>query len=104
MSTNKAVKYRDTSTITFTVKDAAGVAVSLAGSTVRLLAQPYVGGGAVELDSSPGAGTGTVEHQLTGTLAVGTYRLEVEVTAAGGAITTAPSFGYAVLVVQPDLL
>lgn len=103
MSTTKSVKYRDTNTITLTVKDAAGVAVNLSGSTVRVLAQPVSGGEATVLTSSLGAGTGTVVHQLTGTLAIGTYRLEVEVTLAGE-ITTAPSSGYATLRVEPDLL
>jgi hypothetical protein len=105
VSTNKVVKYRDTSTITFTVKDAAKVPVNLSGSTVRLLAQPVGGGGETTvLASSLGAGTGAVEHTLTGTLDVDTYRVEVEVTAADGAITTAPSDGYAVLEVKRDLL
>lgn len=96
------VKRGDTNLITLTVKDSAGVAVNLSGSTVRLLAVPISGGGATVLSASLGAGTGTVEHLLTGTLAVGTYSLEVEVT-QGGVVTTAPSEGYATLIVTPDL-
>lgn len=45
---------------------------------------------------------GRVEHQLTGTLAVGTYLLEIEVT-RGSEITTVPSDGYSQLIVVADL-
>lgn len=97
------IKAGDTHTITFTIKDSAGAAVDLTGSTPRVVARPLSGGAAVELTSALGVDAGTVEHTLTGTLAAGTYHIEVEITASGGAITTAPSDGYATLKVAPDL-
>lgn len=96
------VKRRDTHPITLTVKDPSGAAVDLAGWMVRLLARPALGGPAVVLASALGAGLGTVTHQLTGALPAAAYRLEVESTLAG-VIVTAPSSGYAILSVVPDL-
>lgn len=97
------VKLGDTHTITFTLKDSAGAVVDLTGSTPRVIARALGGGAAVVLVSALGVDPGTVTHTLTGTLAAGTYHIEVEITASGGAITTAPSAGYATLTVAPDL-
>ena len=96
------VKFGDTHVITFTVKDSDNAPHDLAGATVRVLARPVGGGDFIVLTSALGAGTGTVTHTLTGTLAVGSYSIEVEVTQSG-AIITAPSAGYANLTVVPNL-
>ena len=97
------VKSGDTHSITLTVNDSAGSPVDLTGSTIRLLARINDDSAAmVELTSALGAGTGEVTHTLTGTLPVGTYNVEVEAT-IGGVTTTAPTEGYATLVVTQDL-
>lgn len=97
------VKRGDTHELVFTIRNARKKPVDLTGSTVRILAQPWNGGATFELDSSLGEKTGTVVHQLTGDLAVGTYRLEIEVTDGEGVITTMPSNGYEMLIVLDDL-
>jgi hypothetical protein len=98
------VKFGDTHTVTFTVKDSAGVPVDLSGATIRVLA--VLDGDAdqttIVLASALGGGTGEVTHTLTGTLPVGTYSIEVEVT-QGGTVISAPSAGYATLQVVAGL-
>lgn len=96
------VKRGDTHAITFTVNDEAGAPIDLTGSTVRLLAKLQGGSTLETLAASLGGTTGTVVHNLDGDLAVGTYDVEVEVT-LGGVITTAPTDGYATLIVTQDL-
>jgi hypothetical protein len=99
------VKYGDTHAITFTVLDPDGAPVDLTGATVRVLAVSArgVGNDTIELASSISVAVeGTVVHQLTGTLPVGPYNVEVEVT-QGSVVTTAPSAGYATLKVVADI-
>jgi hypothetical protein len=103
MSTLPAVKFRDTNTITLTVRDGAGAPVNLAGATCRVIARLETGGTPTVLASVLGPDTGTLVHQLTGTLPAGVYLVEVEVT-LGGLITTGPSSTYGKLRVVPDLL
>jgi hypothetical protein len=101
---SNTVKSGDTHAITLTVFDDVGAPVDLTGSTVRLLAKLAAGGTLEVLDATLDAAptTGMVHHTLTGTLVAGTYNVEVEVT-LGGVITTAPTEGYATLIVTPDL-
>lgn len=96
------VKYGDTHDVIFTVKDVYRRPVDLTGATTRILAQPVAGGSLQVLESSLGVKKGTVVHSLTGTLPVGVYRIEVELTNAG-VVTTAPSSGYGTLDVVADL-
>lgn len=101
---SNVVKHGDTHQITFTVKDSTGAAKNLTGASVRILAS-LVGttDPPVELASSvPSPTSGQVLHTLTGTLAAGTYNVEVEATIAG-VIATAPTEGYGQLIVRPDL-
>lgn len=103
---SNTVKKGDTHAITLTVFDTVGstpTPLDLTGATVRLLAKAGEATTVVltaTLDADPT--TGIVHHTLTGTLPAGTYKVEVEVT-QGGAITTAPTTGYATLIVEDDL-
>lgn len=101
------IKAGDTHTITLTVSEPdgtpAGTPVDLTGSTPRVVARPIGDGDPIELESSLGTDLGTVLHTLTGTLPAGAYHIEVEMTASDGAITRAPSEGYAVLRIVPTL-
>lgn len=97
------VKAHDTHDITLTVTSD-GAAVNLTGATVRVLARP-VGSSATptELDVTVTDATGgIITHTLTGTLDVGPWDVEVEVTKAGATVTY-PTTGYERLDVQPDL-
>lgn len=103
---SNTVKQGDTHSITLTVYDTVAgtpTPLNLTGATVRLLAK--LGADALiiltaSINADPA--TGKVHHTLTGTLEPGTYNIEVEVT-QGGTITTAPTTGFATLVVTPDL-
>jgi hypothetical protein len=98
------IKHRDTHALVLGVRDSDGDVVNLTGATTRLLIRPR--GQAVEGTVLPATVTdataGQVTHILTGTLAVGAYDLEVEIT-QNGAITTTPTDGYVTLVVQQDV-
>lgn len=98
------VKHGDTHEITFTIRDSNNNnrLVDLTGAAVRLLARQGKTGPTQVLSASPGPTKGTVVHQLTGTLPVGTYWIEVEIT-SDGVVTTAPYDGYAFLDVIEDL-
>lgn len=62
--------------------------MDLTGTTVRLLARQGRNGTPFVLPSAiTDAAGGIVTHTLTGTLAVGTYQVELEVTAAGEIVT-----------------
>lgn len=72
-------------------------------ATVRLLAKRRNGGEMEELSSYIiDREQGLVGHKLDGTLAVGIYDLEIEVT-QGDTIQTVPSENYAQLYVTQDL-
>jgi hypothetical protein len=77
--------------------------MNLAGCTVRLLAQKN--GATQELATViTDAPNGIVTHTLDGTLDIGTYKVELEVTRAGdNLIVTFPNKGYETLVVAADL-
>jgi hypothetical protein len=78
------------------------VPLNLTGSTVRLVAKKP-GFPAVVLPTTiVDAANGVVEHVLTGTLAVGNYLVEMEVT-NGATVVTAPTDSYENLIVIPDL-
>lgn len=97
------VKRGDTNDITLTIKDDNNEPVDLTGATVKVIANPVGGGSAETLAPTVlGSDPGTVVHTLTGNLAAGTYQVEVEVT-KDGVITTAPTTGYATLIVEADL-
>lgn len=97
------VKHGDTHAIYLIVADAKTKApVDITGSTVVINIKMKNGTPialAAVVDDGP---AGRVRHQLTGTLAVGTYAMEVELTKSG-VITTTPTIGTDTLVVQPDI-
>lgn len=97
------VKRGDTHTITLTVTSG-GQPVDLTGATIRLLARRTgTSGEPTILDATvTDAAAGQLTHTLTGTLAVGPWDMETEVT-RDEATTTYPTEGYARLDVQPDL-
>lgn len=99
------VKRGDTGQITLTVKDDTGAPVDLTGFTSLRVLALSIGSTDPAIELLPvalGAGTGEVVHTCTGNLAVGTYNVEVEET-SGGVKTTAPTVGYATLIVDADL-
>ena len=76
--------------------------LDLTGSTVRIVARPRTGDAIVLASTVIDAAEGLVQHVLTGTLALGTYKVELEVT-DGAEIITFPNNGYTTLTVIPDL-
>lgn len=90
------VKRGDTHDITLTVN------ADLTGATTRLLARGPDATVAVLAHTITDAVGGVVTHTLTGLLTAGIYYLELEITRAGK-ITTAPTVGYLILEVAPDL-
>lgn len=90
------VKHGDKHDITWTVNG------DLTGATVRLLARSQAGVTTELACTVTDAENGEITHTLTGSLEVGTYRVEVEVT-KDGKVTTFPSDGYGTLTVQRDL-
>lgn len=90
------IKRGDKYPLTFTVN------MDLTGASVRLLVKSPLGL-VEELPSAiQDASAGTVVHHLTGTLAPGTYTVELEVT-QGGQIVTFPSASFEELRVVNDL-
>lgn len=97
------VKRGDTHTITLAVSSD-GAPVDLTSATVRILVRPTGSSTtstelAATVTDAPG---GTLTHTLTGTLAVGPWDVEVEVT-RDGQITTYPSTGFERINMRPDL-
>ncbi len=76
--------------------------LDLTGATVRIVARPLVGAPVVLASTITDAAEGLVTHQLDGTLPLGTYKVELEVT-DGEEIITFPNNGYSSLTVIPDL-
>lgn len=76
--------------------------LDLGTATVRLIARPRTGDPIPLTATITDAAEGLVQHTLTGTLATGTYKVELEVTDAGEIITF-PNNGYSSLTVIPDL-
>lgn len=76
--------------------------MDLTGSTVRLVAKPRRGNPIVLACTVTDATDGLVTHTLTGTLAEGSYSVELEVT-AGSEVVTFPNDGYTTLTVIADL-
>lgn len=75
----------------------------LTASSVRLIARDKKTKVVTFLAATvPNPGQGIVEHKLTGTLPVGKYFVELEITRDDG-IYSAPSNGYELLCVLPDL-
>lgn len=74
----------------------------LTGTTFRLLARRKGSKTPIELNATQTLNTGEVEHMLTGTLAVGTYEVELEVT-DGGEVMTFPNRGYETLTIVDDI-
>ena len=97
------IKHRDTHNLVLNVGSVGG-AVDLTGASVRILIRPRgeVVEGEVLTASVTDPLTGQITHALTGTIAVGVYDLEVEIT-QGGRISTTPTDGYVTLVVQQDV-
>lgn len=95
------VRYGDTGTVTFTIKEDKEP-VDLSGASVQLLARKIPGSTSIELPATLGAATGTVLHQLSGELPVGVYLILIKVI-DDGVLTNAPTEGYEVLYVDPSM-
>ena len=78
------------------------VPADLTGSTVRLLARRGANPPVVLVSSIASAQGGVVQHDLDGTLTVGLYAVELEIT-QGAKIITAPTDTYENLRVIADL-
>lgn len=74
--------------------------LDLSGGTAKVFVTPSVGGTAQQFNASLNGNI--VTWALDGTLNVGKYKLEVQVTVSGF-IVTAPNDGWAELVVLQDL-
>lgn len=95
----KIVKQRDTHTVRWQIPG-----FNLTGCTVRVLIKRDDVVTTLAAAIVEPATDGIVEHKLTGTLAVGDYLVEIEVTeTASGEITTAPTENYGRLRVIADL-
>lgn len=92
------VKQGDQFPVTFTVNH------DLTGATVRLLVRHLTRTG--DLEELPhavtDAATGTITHNLDGTWGLGRHFIELEIAQAGE-IRTAPTDGYYVIRIEPDL-
>lgn len=78
------------------------VPADLTGSTVRLIARRGANPAQVLASTVVNAQGGVVQHVLTGTLTVGTYAVELEIT-QGANIITAPTDSFENLRVIADL-
>ena len=78
------------------------VGISLVGATVRLVAKRKGFDSIVLPTTITDAANGVVQHTLTGTLAVGDYRVEMEIS-RDDQIVTAPTDTYENFRVIPDL-
>lgn len=78
------------------------VGVNLTGATVRVLARRGSGDTIVLPNTVTDLTGGVIVHNTDGTLEVGNYDVEVEIT-RNGKPQTAPSSGYARLTVARDL-
>lgn len=97
MESRLIIKRGDKHDVQLTISNAPA---SLVGGTVKVLVTPSLGG---TTQTFTGSLIGNVvTWSLDGTLDVGNYRLEVEVT-VGALIVTAPSDGTMGLVVLQDL-
>ncbi len=76
--------------------------LDLTGASVRVVARPRNGDPIILASTLLDAAAGVVQHMLTGTLALGSYKVELEVT-DGAEIITFPNNSYASLTVIPDL-
>lgn len=74
---------------------------NLANGFVKVMVTPSIGGPVTQFDATIDADNVVFWH-LDGSLAVGRYRLEVQVT-VGTEIVTAPSDGWMELIVLQDL-
>lgn len=93
------VKHGDSSLLSWSIN------ADLTGADVRLLARSQTTRVLHELDCdvvNPTASASTVQHLTDGTLPIATYDIEFEIV-LGGEKVSAPSQGYASLVVGPDL-
>lgn len=90
------VKHGDTIPLTLTI------GVDITGATVRVLCRRGSAAATVLPSTVTDYATGAIVHELDGTLAIGNYDLEVEIT-RNGVVQTAPTVGYVRLIVAPDL-
>lgn len=91
------IKHGDKHDVKFRIVNAP---VDTAGGTTKVYVTPAVGGSTLTFNAS--ISNSVVTWTLDGTLPVGKYRLEVEVTISGF-VVTAPNDGYVELVVLKDL-
>ena len=102
------IKKGDTSpSIQSTLKDSAGVAVNITGSTVKIHMKA-VGSSSLKVDQTMtivDASGGVVKYDWSSsdTDTVGTYYVEFEVTKADNSVETFPNNGNAVVVITSSL-
>ena len=96
------VKQGDKYDTVWTVREEGGAPLDLTGATVRLIARNRNSGPITLAAAVTNAALGQVTHTLTGTLLVGTYKVEAEVT-RGSEVRTAPTKTYENLQVITDL-
>ena len=102
MKNTTTIRVGDTHKLTFTVSVGTLVdPVNISGATARLmLRKKHADGTTLILPTTvTDAEGGTITHQLDGTLTVGIYDMEIELT-VNGEIITVPSDGAAKLIVE----
>jgi len=101
------VKTSDTYAVTFNVTDDDGAPVDLTSvATLQMWARLAGDPNATPFTLSAAVSdplNGKVVHTLTGTLAAGTYDLEIKLTTFASIVSHVPSDSYYTLVVLPDL-
>ena len=100
------VKYRDTRPARWrAVEQKSKLPLDLTGSTAEVHVRlRKTSGSATTIPATiPAPATEGFVQFSTAALDVGTYDLEVELTASGGETATAPTVGFETLVVGPDL-
>lgn len=95
------IKHGDRYDLSWVVREDDGTPLDLAGATVRLLAKDRSGVSLLPTTVTDAAG-GAFTHTLDGTLDVGTYEVEVEIS-RGAEVRTAPTTGFETLRVAADL-
>lgn len=105
MASTMHLKYGDQSPVLVqTLQDADNLPVDITGATVRLHVMNQKNLNVIDaVITIDDAANGIVSYAFDGTLPVGNYRYEIEVTYADTAIETFPNVGYDLLVISRDL-
>jgi len=99
VSATTTVKARDTHAVTWTINADLSAVTGVEAHARLVDSTTPITLAATVTD----AAAGEITHNLTGTLAAGRYYLEFELTALGGKVSTAPTVGYATLIVEADI-